>query len=248
MEKYITIADENNLISLAHQYGYKWQRLKEHPNNAQLFNQHPDHLRLPRGQQLYLPKHQTKTEPLALYTTNVFVLKNKTRYFSVILCWPDKTPIANRPYQLDIGPIPVLENSASNGLVEHRLPAKTPRQVTLTVWPYSEHPDESIEWTFELNTYEHKGSSKGNKNYLTLHRHTILEQSQISQEIEAEATDNSTINKDKGVHSSATGITSTRNLHPQLLQQGLEFLKHKHKIRLLEEKSQEYKENQENMR
>ena len=108
------------LQTIAEKYGFRqWQRIFEHPKNAELRRRRPNPEVLAPGDVVFVPTPQPKIDSARVNEKTVFVLASVRRELVLALSDADGNILSGTPYRLSIGGSDQKGFVDSRGLIRH---------------------------------------------------------------------------------------------------------------------------------
>jgi len=128
-----TVAQGECINSIAHQYGFFWETLWNHPQNAQLKQSRKDPGILLPGDQVFIPERVPKTETRATGQMHRFRLKGVPALCRLQL-FEGEEPRANQRYEMIVGGKVLTGTTDAKGVLTQSIPPDA-REAQLTVGP-----------------------------------------------------------------------------------------------------------------
>ncbi|MGQ9695142.1 MAG: PGRP and LysM peptidoglycan-binding domain-containing protein [Thermodesulfobacteriota bacterium] len=121
-----TVKQGDCLSSIASKYGLFWEKIWNHPKNAQLKEKRKDPNVLYPGDVLFIPDKEEKEEPASTEQRHRFRVKGVPAMLRLQFKHGDQ-PRANELYTLEIDGMIISGNTDGEGRIEQHLPPKAKR-------------------------------------------------------------------------------------------------------------------------
>jgi hypothetical protein len=139
----------DTIVSIADQQGFRnWRTIWDREENAELRNLRKNPQVLFPGDQVFIPDKVPKEHSCATNQRHTFMIPVPLARVRVLLEDAEGRPYADKEYRLTVNGQDFNGRTASNGLVEHEVPADA-HAATLTLWTDDERR-EALTWSLQI--------------------------------------------------------------------------------------------------
>lgn len=144
------VAQGDTLISIAHAHGFvSWQKIWDHPDNADLRASRSDPMVLNPGDQVVIPEREPKFVDCQTAATYTFQIRKLTSAFTARLVDECDEPYAGCEYELKVGDKTFSGTVPWDGVVSHEV-LPTDQAGVLKLWPNKDDPNDVLSWEVEI--------------------------------------------------------------------------------------------------